>query len=77
MCSKLCETRWSARVVTLSSIISKYKAIYYALQDIYAETSNVDSKSNALSYTKLMESSSFIVSLVSALSAAFKGSSEH
>ena len=26
---KLCETRWSARVVTLSSIISKYKAILH------------------------------------------------
>ena len=38
----------------------------YALQDIYAETSNADSRSNALSYTKLMESSCFIVSLVSA-----------
>ena len=24
----LCETRWSARVVKLSSILSKYKAIY-------------------------------------------------
>lgn len=31
---KLCETRWSARVVTLSSIISKYKAILLALYDI-------------------------------------------
>ena len=34
---KLCETRWSARVITLSSFISKYKAICLALKDIGCE----------------------------------------
>jgi hypothetical protein len=32
--SKLCETRWSARVDTLSVILAKYKAILAALEDV-------------------------------------------
>ena len=61
---KLCETRWSARVITLSSFISKYKAIHLALKDIGSESSDADTRTNAISYAKLMESSSFIVALV-------------
>ncbi len=37
---KLCETRWSAHVATLSSVLAKYKAIYLALDDIASESSN-------------------------------------
>lgn len=61
---KLCETRWSARVVTVSSVISKYKSIHLALKDIFQESSDTDARINAQSYTKLMESSLFIVSLI-------------
>ena len=61
---KLCETRWSARVTTLSSVIAKYKAIYLALNDIALESSTTDARTNALSHVKLLQSSGFIVSLV-------------
>ncbi len=61
---KLCETRWSARVVTLSSMISKYKAIYLALKDIFSESSDGEVRTNAQSYARHMESPSFVVSLV-------------
>ncbi|VDI82425.1 Hypothetical predicted protein [Mytilus galloprovincialis] len=36
---KLCETRWTARVDTLSSLIAKYKSITQSLQDILDESS--------------------------------------
>ena len=61
---KLCETRWSARVTTLSSVVKKYKAIYLALNDIALESSTTDGRTNALSHVKLLQSSGFIVSLV-------------
>ena len=65
---KLCETRWSARVTTLSSVIAKYKAIYLALNDIALESSTTDARTNALSHVKLLQSSGFTVSLVVAQS---------
>ena len=58
---RLCTTRWTSRVVTLSSVIAKYKAIYSALGDIASESSDADARNNAQSYMKLMASSSFIV----------------
>ena len=61
---KLCETRWSACVTTLSSVIAKYKAIYLALNDIALESSTTDARTNALSHVKLLQSSGFIVLLV-------------
>ena len=61
---KLCETRWSARVQTLSSVITKYKAIYLSLHDIADESCDADARSNALSYIRLIQSSAFIVSLI-------------
>ena len=61
---KLCETRWSARLSTLCSIITKYKSVYLTLEDIASESSNADVRNNALSYTRLLQSSSFIVSLI-------------
>lgn len=61
---KLCETRWSARVTTLSSVMAKYKAIYLALHDIATESSNTEARTNALSYIRLLQSPTFIVSLV-------------
>lgn len=65
--SKLCEARWSACVTTLSSVIAKYKAIVLALKDIASESSNMDTRSNALSYVRLLQAPSFIVALVVAL----------
>ena len=61
---KLCERRWSARVSTLSSVIAKYKVIYFALNDIGLESLATDVRTNALSHLNLLESSGFIVSLV-------------
>lgn len=61
---KLCETRWSARVATLSSVIAKYKAIYRALSDIALESSKTESRIQAQSYLRLLQSSSFIISMV-------------
>ena len=55
--SKLCEMRWLARVITLSSFISKYKAIHLGQKDIGSESSDSDVRTNAISYAKLMESS--------------------
>ncbi|XP_062511260.1 zinc finger MYM-type protein 1-like [Corticium candelabrum] len=60
----LCETRWSARLATLSSVLAKYKAIYLALQGIAAESCSTDSRAKASSYLRLLQSSSFIVCLV-------------
>ncbi len=60
---RLCETRWSARVSTLSSVIAKYKAIYNALKDISLESSNADARTKADSFTRLLMSSGFIVAL--------------
>ena len=57
---KLCETRWSARVITLSSVMAKYKAIFL----IAGESLTSDVRVNALSHVKRLQSSSFIVSLV-------------
>ena len=54
---KLCETRWSACVSTLSSVMAKYKAIHLSLNDISV-------RANALSHVKLLQSPGFIVSLV-------------
>ena len=61
---KLCETCWSARVATLSSVMAEYKAIHLALNDIAIESSNADARTNALAYVRLMQSPTFIVSLV-------------
>lgn len=60
----LCETRWSARVATLSSVIAKYKAIYRALSDIALESSKTESRIQAQSYLRLLQCSSFIISMV-------------
>ncbi|XP_062503905.1 52 kDa repressor of the inhibitor of the protein kinase-like [Corticium candelabrum] len=60
----LCQTRWSARLATLSSMLAKYKAICHALEDIAIESSSSDSRTQATSYSRLLHSSQFIVSLV-------------
>ena len=61
---KLCETRWSAQVATLSSVMAKYKAMYLALNDIAIESSNTEARTNALSYIRLLQSPTFIISVV-------------
>ena len=61
---KMCETRWSACLATVSSVIAKYKAIHLALQDICIESSQTEVRNNAMSYYRLMQSSTFIVALM-------------
>lgn len=61
---KMCETRMSACLATVSSVIAKYKAIHLTLNDISIESSQTEVRNNALSYYRLMQSSTFIVSLV-------------
>ena len=65
---KLCETRWLARVSTVSSIMAKYKGIYAALEEIASQSSAPDSRTSANSFMKMLESPTFIVSLVVAQS---------
>ena len=61
---RLFETRWSARVTTLSSVIAKYRAIVLALRDIAFESCSSESRANALYYINLLESSPLLVALV-------------
>ena len=61
---KMCETRWSARLATVSNVIAKYKAIHLALHDISIESSQTEVRNNAMSYYRLMQSSTFILALV-------------
>ena len=61
---KMCETRWSARLATVSNAIVKHKAIHLALHDISIESSQTEVRNNAMSYYRLMQSSTFIVALV-------------
>ena len=61
---KMCETRWSARLATVSYVIAKYKAIHLALHDISIESSQTEVRNNAMSYYRLMQSWTFIVALV-------------
>ena len=60
----MCETRWSARLATVSNVIAKYKAIHLALHDISIESSQTEVRNNAMSYYRLMQSSTFILALV-------------
>jgi hypothetical protein len=52
---KLCPTRWSSRVETLSALIAKYSSALETLEKI-ADQSNGEPRSNAQSYIRLMES---------------------
>ena len=60
---KLCPTRWSSRVETLSALIAKYSSVLETLGQI-ADQSTGEPRSNAQSYIRLMESPQFIVGLV-------------
>ncbi|VDI21253.1 Hypothetical predicted protein [Mytilus galloprovincialis] len=61
---KLCETRWTARANTLSSLIAKYKSITQSLQDILDESSASDARIKASAHLRMLQSSQFIVALV-------------
>lgn len=61
---KLCETRWSARIDTLSIIIAKYKAVISSLEDVQKESTVTEAKTKARAFINMMEKSNFIVSLV-------------
>ena len=61
---KMCETRWLARLATVSNVIVKYKAIHLALHDISIESSQTEVRNNAMSYYRLIQSSTFIAALV-------------
>ena len=49
----LCETRWSARVTTLSSVIAKYRALHNALKDVSLESTNSEVRIKANSFRRL------------------------
>ena len=51
---KMCETRWSARLATVSNVIVKHKAIHLALHDISIESSQTEVRKNAMSYYRLI-----------------------
>ena len=57
---KLCATRWTARVDTLSAVIAKYKRILEALEQIQA-TSNGDAKRDAGTCIRLLSYYKFLV----------------
>lgn len=61
---KLCETRWTARVETLSALIAEYKCITQSLGDIQTESIVSDARLKAGSYLRMLQSSPFIVALV-------------
>ena len=60
---KVCATRWTARVDTLSALIAKYKLILEALEQIQ-DTSIGDARRDAGTYIRLLSDSKFLVSLV-------------
>jgi len=59
---KFCPTRWSARLLTLSTLLAKYPTVLDAL-DTISDSSTGDAKSDAESCIRLMESSAFIVAV--------------
>jgi hypothetical protein len=61
---KLCETRSTARVNTLSALIPKHKCITQSLGDIQTESTVSDARIKAGSYLRMLQSSPFIVALV-------------
>ncbi|XP_061196463.1 uncharacterized protein LOC133204738 [Saccostrea echinata] len=61
---KLCETRWSARVDTLSVVIGKYAAILSTLEDVRNESTVSDARTKATAFINMKEKSSFIVAIV-------------
>ena len=60
---KLCETRWTARVDTLSALTAEYKCITQSLGDIQTESTVSDARLKAESYLGMLQSSPFIVAL--------------
>lgn len=61
---KLCESRWSARVDTLSVVIGKYAAILSSLEDVRYESTVPDARTKATAFVNMMEKSTFIVAIV-------------
>ncbi|CAB4038437.1 52 kDa repressor of the inhibitor of the kinase-like [Paramuricea clavata] len=60
---KLCPTRWSSRVETLSALMAKYSSVMETLEQIAAQNKG-EPRHNAQSYIRLMETPQFIVALV-------------
>ena len=60
----LCSTRWPSRVDCLSALMVKYPAFYETLSEIENESTG-DARIEAAGHRRLLEDSSFIVSLVS------------
>ena len=58
-----CATRWTARVITLSTLLAKYATVLKTLEKIRDESVG-ESRSDSASYIRLMEDSQFIVALV-------------
>ena len=71
---KFCATRWTARINTLSALLSKYVEVIRALETI-RDCSTADARSDAASYIRLLEDSQFLVTLtVSQFVLSFLGS---
>ena len=69
-----CATRWTARISTLSTLLSKYVQVIKALETI-RDCSTADARSDAGSYIHLLEDPQFIVTLtVSQFILSFLGS---
>ena len=60
---KFSATQWTARVTTLSALVAKYPIVLTALDSI-RESSTGDAKMKSGAYARLLEHSSFIVSLI-------------
>lgn len=61
---KLCETRWFARVDTLSVVIGKYAAMLSSLADVRNENTVPEARTKATAFINMKEKSTFIVAIV-------------
>ena len=62
--SKLCETRWSARIDTLSLIIAKYKPLISFLEDVQNESTVTDAKTKTRAFIHILERNNLVVSFI-------------
>ena len=58
-----CATRWTAKVITLSTLLTNYATVLKTLEKIIDESVG-ESRSDSALYIQLMEDSQFIVALV-------------
>ncbi|VDI17171.1 Hypothetical predicted protein [Mytilus galloprovincialis] len=61
--AKLCETRWTARVDAVSSLMAQYQSVHSAISKIET-VSSADARTNAAGFRRLLEDSEFIIAIV-------------